>query len=165
MAAEALILRFDEQEVEATCTVDTSGLAQIRLNNGEPLTVRPVTSGTYQVSRRSFLVGRGRRGWRPLLGIYKWPSRGYYCARKNGQTSSRGQGYKGRRAFACAYRADACNRYEAVCHRGANSKKRAAAYNARSDEDGIRHERPRRRHNSKDQLQGARGRSARDAAN
>jgi len=64
MAAEALILRFDEQEVEATCTVDTSGLAQIRLNNGEPLTVRPVTSGTYQVSQgdRSWLVGAAADG-------------------------------------------------------------------------------------------------------
>ncbi len=39
MPAEVLVLRFDDQEVEATCTVDTSGLVEIRLDKGEPLTV------------------------------------------------------------------------------------------------------------------------------
>jgi biotin carboxyl carrier protein len=68
MPTEALILRFDDQEVEATCTVDTSGLVEIRLNKGEPLTVRSVTSGTYQVSQgdHSWLVraaADGDRCW------------------------------------------------------------------------------------------------------
>jgi biotin carboxyl carrier protein len=68
MPTDPVVLRLGDQEVEATCTVDPSGLLRIRLNKGEPLTVRPLTSGTYQVSQgdHSWLVraaADGDRCW------------------------------------------------------------------------------------------------------
>jgi acetyl/propionyl-CoA carboxylase alpha subunit len=50
MAREAWVLRFNDLEAKATWTSQNSGSTQVRLDDGEPFTVRCLDSRTYRVA-------------------------------------------------------------------------------------------------------------------